>query len=291
MSGPYLSDAYGQVEFRMEGERVIGTGTGGACGFKSDTRLISGEFQDNVLVGTVLLCQVGPECEARVEYPMLALFNPQDRVLSALVRLAPGCGSSALKGGSLLILRATSPLPDAREAAAPAADEAEPLEVDAPPAPETMTGSVVQARGRLPDASSEGGSRQPAAGESKAAQAVVQGVVERDARSPSAMVGLAASQLSKNDIEGALRSLGSVKSSTRPDVHLWTAYAHHREGTNHGRCRESLRRAMELGWAPRNRPAEAVPERALHEEIRSLMQQGRKRAASREPTGSGSTSP
>ncbi|MFP2932314.1 tetratricopeptide repeat protein [Pyxidicoccus sp. 3LG] len=284
----------------MDGERVIGTASGGPCGFKPDTEVLSGEFQDNVLVGTLRLCQVGgPDCEPQVQQPVLAIFNPQDRVLSALVRLPAGCGSQALKDNSLLVLKATAaPQVDGREveAASPEAEDEAPeagaREAVTPPSePSSSAAQVAQARKREPEVPPlEEGQRQLAAGNHTAAQTLFEHVLEKEPRNPAALVGLAASQLGRNDVAGALRSLGAAKSSTRPDVHLWMAYAHLREG-NRFKSREALRRAMDLGWAPGNRPAEAVPELALREDIKQLMQQGRKRAPSREPTGSGSTSP
>ena len=137
----------------------------------------------------------------------------------------------------------------------------------------------------------EEGQRLLLSGNYLAARSIFEQVVEADARNAAAVVGLAACQLGLGEVDGALKSLESVKVSTRPDVHLWTAYAHLRDRSR-ARARESLRKAMDLGWAPGNRPAEAVPEAALRDDIEALLQQrNRKRTSGRESLGSGSSSP
>ncbi|MFP2911932.1 hypothetical protein ACLESD_44310, partial [Pyxidicoccus sp. 3LFB2] len=127
MSGPYLGDAYGQVDFRTEGGRVVGTATGGGpCRFEPGTEVISGELERNVLVASVLLCQAGgPECQPSERHPALIIINTQDRVLSALIRLRAGCTSPALKQNLQLFLKATSPQEEARDAEPESEPEAE----------------------------------------------------------------------------------------------------------------------------------------------------------------------
>ncbi|WP_223753317.1 tetratricopeptide repeat protein [Myxococcus sp. RHSTA-1-4] len=295
MSGPYLGDTYGQVRFRTEGERVIGTATGGPCRFEPDTEVISGELQGNVLVAHVLLCQQGGSaCEERKLHPALVVFNPKDRVLSAMIRLREGCSSPALKGNAL-VLTSTAPQDDGDVEPEPESEAAKPPAGGAMAPPAEGVGSaalVAQARRREPEIPPlEEGQRQLLAGNHAAAQTLFTHVLESDARNPEALMGLGASQLGRGDTDGALKTLERARASTRPDVHLWLAYAHFRDG-NRGRARESLRKALDLGWAPGNRPLEAVPESALRGEIEILMQQrARKRASGRDSTGSGSTSP
>ncbi|MFP2964118.1 hypothetical protein ACLEPN_42015, partial [Myxococcus sp. 1LA] len=121
MSSTYQGDFYGTVSLRMQGDRLVGFTTGGPCGFEPDTEVLSGEFQDNVLVGQVLLCQTGPHCEPRVNQPVLVVFNPEDGVMTALFRLKDGCHSPVLKNDALLLLKPVAGSGDAVEAARPAA--------------------------------------------------------------------------------------------------------------------------------------------------------------------------
>ncbi len=73
---------------------------GGACGFLPERRVLEGNFEGDVLVGTVILCQSGTACGEKV-YPILGFYNPAARSLSAHVRLDPGCSSPALRDGLL----------------------------------------------------------------------------------------------------------------------------------------------------------------------------------------------
>ncbi len=310
VSGPYLGDAYGPVEFRTEGERVVGTatGNGGVCRFAPGTEVIQGELQAHVLVASVLLCQQGgPQCAEPERYPALIIVNPHDRVLSALIRLREGCTSPALKRDSQqrhiqLLLRSTAPQDETRDEAEPESDAdagGEEARAPAPAAPAAIpasadsAGSVAVARVReLEVPPLEQAQRQLTAGNHAGAQPLFERVLESDARNPVALVGLAACHLGLGNAGRAVKTLEpAAKASTRPDLHLWLAYAHLRD-KKQARARDALRRAMELGWAPGNRPAEAVPEAALRQDIETLMQQrARKRVSGREATGSGSTSP
>ncbi|WP_163997250.1 tetratricopeptide repeat protein [Pyxidicoccus caerfyrddinensis] len=293
VSGPYLGDMYGPVEFRTEGEQVIGTATGkgGACGFEPGTQVVKGELQGHVLVGSVLLCQTGPSCMEKQSHPALFFINAYDRVLSALVQPPKGCRSPALKDGLLLLLRSTAPQQDDSQDPEPEAADEE----AAVPAPKAASAAAPAAEARrAPEAgvpSLEEGHRQLAAGNCVEAQRHFEYVLATDDRNPAAAVGLATCQLELGNVPGALTTLERMRASTRPDVHLWLAYAHLRD-KKRPRAREALRRAMDLGWAPGNRPAEAVPEAALQEDIEALRQQrNRKRAPGREALGAGSTIP
>lgn len=296
VSGPYLGDTYGQVRFRAEGERVVGTATGGPCRFEPDTEVITGEMQGNVLVAQVLLCQEGgAECDARARHPALVVYNPKDRVLSAMIRLREGCRSPALHGNHALVLKATAPQEDGEEEAEPEPEAPRPAAGGAlAPSPDGggSAALVAQARQREPEVLPlEEGQRQLAAGHHAAALKLFTRVLEKDTSNLSAVVGLAASQLGLGDTGGALKTLERARMSPRPDVHLWLAYAHWKD-RNRFKARESLRKAMDLGWVPANRPAEAAPEAALREDIEALMpQRTRKRTQGRDSTGSGSPSP
>jgi tetratricopeptide (TPR) repeat protein len=257
---------------------------------------VKGELQGHVLVASVRLCQMGPDCGEGDSVPVLLVINPYERVLSGLVRLPNGCTSPALKDSYQVLLKSTAPQPqdDSRdgdgdgepeEAAAPVAPAA-----PAPAPAQDPAGSIAQARKDAPPTVEEG-QRLLQSGNHMAAQALFEQVLAADARNVAAVVGLAASQLGLGDVDAALKTLERVRNTNRPDVYLWTAYAHLKD-RNRVRARESLRKAMEVGWAPGNRPAEAVPETALRDDIEALMQQrNRKRTPGRESPGSGNPSP
>ena len=108
VQGLYRADPLGTLLLRREGERVSGSArAGGACGFEDKRRILEGQFQGNVLVGSVLLCQTGAACAAERSYPLLAFYNPASRTLSGRVRLEPGCRSEGLGEGGALVLVAT----------------------------------------------------------------------------------------------------------------------------------------------------------------------------------------
>jgi Flp pilus assembly protein TadD len=111
-AGPSLSGLYkgdlGIIEFTTEGGHASGRlQIAGACDFTGQPQLVDGEFEGNVLVGKVMLCQTGAGCGQKT-YPFLGFYNPVDGSLSGDVRLDAGCASAALKGTRLLMTLATS---------------------------------------------------------------------------------------------------------------------------------------------------------------------------------------
>ncbi|NMO17934.1 tetratricopeptide repeat protein [Pyxidicoccus fallax] len=295
VSGPYLGDTYGPVRFRMEGERVIGSATGGPCGFAPNTDVIDVVEQGHVLAGHVLVCHQGPPgCEGLKSHPVLFIYNPEDHVLSAMIRNPEGCSSPVLKGNTL-VLTSLDPKRAGGDEVEPEPEAPKPSEGGAQaPSPDGAGSAalVAQARRREPAVPPlEEGQRQLLAGNPAAAQTHFKHVLDKEPRNPAALVGLAACQLGLNDVEVALATLERARQAApaRPEVHLWLAYAHLKD-RNRGKARESLRKALDLGWTPGNRPSEAVPETALREEITAVAQQRKKRAG-RDSTGSGSTSP
>lgn len=291
VSSSYQGDSYGAVSMRMQGDRLVGLATGGPCGFEPDTEVLSGEFQDNVLVGQVLLCQLGPHCEPRVTQPALVVFNPDDGVMTALFRLKDGCRSPVLKDDALLLLRPLSREADAVEPARAATAVAASATADGA---SSSAAQVAAGLGRQVEVSPlEEGQRQLAAGNAGVAQRHFELALSRDPRNASAVVGLGASQLMLNDVGRAVKTLEAGKSLGRADVHLWLAYAYQREG-NRNRARESLRKAFEQGWMPAGRASEAAVEQALREDIKdleTLMQQRTRKRAPVRPVGAGNTTP
>jgi hypothetical protein len=114
LSGRYASDGLGQLEFTTRGDRVSARHlSGGSCPYAANENVLEGEFEGNVLVGTVSLCQAGPSCGSRA-YPLLAFYNPEDGALAAHVKLDSGCTSPALQD----VLLALSPAREAEPLAA-----------------------------------------------------------------------------------------------------------------------------------------------------------------------------
>ncbi|MHB8873859.1 MAG: TPR end-of-group domain-containing protein [Myxococcaceae bacterium] len=106
--GAYRSAELGLLEFKSEAGRVSGKYQGGGtcADFLIEQQIIEGQFEGNVMVGTVMLCQSGAACKQR-SYPFLAFFNPLDGGLSAEIKLDAGCTSPALKGTRLLLTAAS----------------------------------------------------------------------------------------------------------------------------------------------------------------------------------------
>jgi len=104
--GSYQADALGRVELSAEHERLVGYATdGGPCRFKSQSRVLEGYLQGGVLVGQLTLCLEGASCPAVETLPILALYSPEDRSLTAYVRPQAGCQAPALGKGGLLVLQ------------------------------------------------------------------------------------------------------------------------------------------------------------------------------------------
>ncbi len=102
VSGVY-EGRMGRLAFETDARgRVVGLyGDGGECKFDPRRPVVDGEFEGDVLVGAVTLCQTGPACEERT-YPILA-FRLPDGSLSAHVKLEPACQSAALDGTRLVL--------------------------------------------------------------------------------------------------------------------------------------------------------------------------------------------
>lgn len=107
--GPYRSAEFGLLEFKNEAGRVSGKYQGGgSCPeFQIDQQIIEGQFEGNVLAGSIMLCQTGAACKQRT-YSFLAFLNPVDGGLSAEIKLDAGCQSPALKGSRLVLTVASA---------------------------------------------------------------------------------------------------------------------------------------------------------------------------------------
>ncbi len=104
--GSYRADALGRVEVLTERERLVAYSTeGGPCSVGPRRRVLEGEFQGQVLVGELTLCLRGASCPSVETLPLLALYSPEDRTLTAYVRPRAGCVAPVLGKGGMLVLR------------------------------------------------------------------------------------------------------------------------------------------------------------------------------------------
>ncbi|RKH48669.1 hypothetical protein D7V93_32915, partial [Corallococcus llansteffanensis] len=95
------------MELRTDADHLVGTApAGGPCNLSGAEQVLTGDFQDNVFVGKVTVCQTGEACELSETYPVLLVYNIEDRALAGQVKLEVGCESAALGPHGLLVLRA-----------------------------------------------------------------------------------------------------------------------------------------------------------------------------------------
>jgi len=106
LSGNFRADSYGTLALSTEGERLVGTAVdGGPCKFDAERQVLEGDFQGDVLVGRLTVCQTGTLCpQVEQAYPILAFYNEADQALVAHVRLRSGCQSAALKDGRFVLV-------------------------------------------------------------------------------------------------------------------------------------------------------------------------------------------
>ncbi len=96
LSGLWSAGDLGVLEFSPTGDgKLVGKfKRGGKCNFRPDVQIISGNFEGNVFVGSVLLCQMGPSCTPEATYPFLAVWHESS--LSGDVKLDSACNSPGL---------------------------------------------------------------------------------------------------------------------------------------------------------------------------------------------------
>lgn len=106
--GPFSAGDLGLLDFSTSSEgRIVGKfKKGGACNFRPDREVISGVFEGNVFVGTVMVCQEGPSCEPEHSYPFLGVWH--ELSLSGDVKLGSSCRSPGLDLKRLNITAATA---------------------------------------------------------------------------------------------------------------------------------------------------------------------------------------
>jgi hypothetical protein len=97
----------GLIEMTVTEGQVVGRVRAAAnCPFALNAAIITGQFEGNVFVGTVELCQSGPQCAPSQTYPFLAVATAES--LAGMVSLSPGCRSPGLINQRLLFRPATA---------------------------------------------------------------------------------------------------------------------------------------------------------------------------------------
>lgn len=107
-NGVYQAGKLGLLLIEREGNRMTGKYLGGGpCNFEWDQPLLDGQYEADVFTGTLILCQVGPNCQNRT-VPFMGFFNAVTGVLSGDVMLDDGCHSTALDGRRFRLARANA---------------------------------------------------------------------------------------------------------------------------------------------------------------------------------------
>lgn len=105
--GIYSAANMGLLHLRWKGEQLTGSYIGGGpCRFEADKRVLEGQFEEDVFVGTLLLCQVGEKCSEQ-RYSWLGIFNSPSGTLVGEVPVSKECESPALVGKRLRVSPAT----------------------------------------------------------------------------------------------------------------------------------------------------------------------------------------
>jgi tetratricopeptide (TPR) repeat protein len=278
LSGNFRADSYGTLALSTESERVIGTAVdGGPCKFDAERQVLEGDFQGEVLVGRLTVCQTGTNCpQVEQAYPILAFYNEEDQALVAHVRLRTGCQSAALKDGRIVLL--------------PVRKEPEPA-----PAPASGSSASVVANKRTPRDSeaakkaSELGKQQYL--ENKFAMAAKQFEIslshDSGDKNWAAYMGRGSSRLKLGQVDGAIEDLERSRQAnirvspgnreTRILYMLGCAYAQKGEKK---KALDYLRQAVKVGY-PLHEMVELDPDLQKHlgseQEFADLLKKSREK--------------
>lgn len=107
LTGYFRAGELGVVDVSTNDGRLVARYKGiGKCGFKPDMQILSGNFEGDVFLGTVFVCQEGPSCEKEKTFPFFAVYH--EGALAGDVKLDVGCASPGLEGKRLNIAVATA---------------------------------------------------------------------------------------------------------------------------------------------------------------------------------------
>jgi hypothetical protein len=108
ITGLYRAGELGVVDMQTtEPGRLVARYKGaGNCAFKPEITVLAGNFEGDVFLGTVFICQEGVSCEREKTFPFLAVYH--EGALAGDVKLDVGCTSPGLEGRRLNISVATA---------------------------------------------------------------------------------------------------------------------------------------------------------------------------------------
>lgn len=311
LNGTYQGEAFGPIELRSSGDRLDGTApAGGPCQRQVAERILTGEFQGNVFLGEITLCQTGDTCTPSQTFPVMLVYNVDEGVLGGVVKLEDECDSPALLKNHMLVLRAKeqgASLTPAPPAAPEPRQAPEQRQVQAPVQPPPSGGAAqVAAQRRLEPVDVAATLRQGqaflAARNPIAASQQFQLVLaqEKEKNNAWALVGMGVSHYLRKQQSEALRFLEQARSVgsglARAEAFFWTACVK-RAAQESGFTQIALRQAVQGGWtAPEGN---ALVEHELQQfskegalyEAQVKQARGRKRVQGRESQGAGSASP
>ncbi|WP_147444941.1 hypothetical protein [Corallococcus sp. CA053C] len=254
-------------------------------------------------MGTVTVCQSGEACELTGTYPVLLVYNIEDRVFAGRVKLEPGCGSDALGDKGLLVLRAATPEPTQGAPATPQPAERQaqvPVQI-APPSSGSAAQVAAQRREAVDvPAALKLGHQALAAKNALGATQQFQLVLAQDKNNASALTGMGVASFLRNQQGDALRYLELARNvgnlQARAEASFWMACVRLAERQPKP-AQDALRRAVKEGWSPPEDNAlvdrelqRLSGEGPLFEQLLKEAR-GRKRAQGRDPQGAGSVSP
>ncbi|WP_375760223.1 type IV pilus biogenesis/stability protein PilW [Corallococcus exercitus] len=304
LNSTYQGDAFGPIELRSDGEHLTGTApAGGPCQRPVAEQILTGDFQGNVFLGEITLCQTGDTCTPSRSFPLMLVYNVEERALAGVVKLEGGCESPALPRNGMLVLRATEQGAALTPAAAPATEQRQ-AQAPAPPPPSGGAAQVAAQRRLEPlDVAAtlkQGQSllaQNPIAASQQFQLVLAQ---EKEKNNAWALTGMGVAHYLRKQHPEALKYLEQARNvgsgAARAEAFFWTACVK-RAAQESGFAQLALRQAVQGGWsAPENN---ALVERELQQfanegaEYELLLKQarGRKRVQGREPQGAGSASP
>ncbi|GMU07802.1 hypothetical protein ASNO1_40550 [Corallococcus caeni] len=305
LNSTYQGDAFGPIELRSDGDHLVGTApAGGPCQRPVAEQILTGDFQGNVFLGEITLCQTGDTCTPSRSFPLMLVYNVEERALAGVVKLEGGCESPALPKSGMLVLRA----PDQGAALTPVTAQAtEQRQAQAPSSPPPSGGAAqVAAQRRLEPvdvaATLRQGQAQLLAQNPIAASQQFQLVLaqEKEKNNAWALTGMGVSHFLRHQQQEALKYLEQARGvgpgPARAEAWFWMACVK-RAAQESRVAQEALRRALAEGWSPPE--GNALVERELQQFARegALYEQqlkqarGRKRVQGRESQGAGSASP
>ncbi|WP_223634071.1 hypothetical protein [Corallococcus sp. EGB] len=312
LNSTYQADAFGPIDLRSDGVHLVGTApAGGPCQRPAAEQILKGAFQGNVFLGELTLCQTGDTCTPSVSFPVMLVYNEEERALGGVVRLEPECDSPALPKSRMLVLRATEQGASLTPAPAPAAEArqaSEQRQAQAPvPPPPSGGAAQVAAQRRLEPVDVAATLKQGQAllatnpfAASQQFQLVL--AQEKEKNNVSALTGMGVSHYLRKQQPEALKYLEQARLASsgaglaRGEVNFWTACVK-RAAQETRLAQDALRRALSDGWtAPEGN---LLVERELQQfsnegaGYEALVKQARsrKRVQGRESQGAGSASP